>query len=401
MSETEYVQPAIDVGFTTPMVDATAPPEDERPTFESNVDGLQDAAAENFLADETLPEPEPVIYTQRGGDHDGKPAPANQSVTAEQAARNLADYRNSKEAAKEQQTDALAASAIDVLREQRLAPVEQTQEPQQQSAPQQPEPQAVADEQLPPGIDPELARTLQENPRLREALHTEVQQIEAAKQTYLQGLHQNAVMASAAFFSSYPELNGLNQDQLKGAIAAIAHQNPQRASEIVSHIERTNATAAAWQQAYDAQYQQATEKYKADWAKFAQTEDAKFEKLAPEMADRQSSQRLADATVSTLRGVGFSNEDLQKAWNGDASISLRDHRAQLLLRKAALYDSAQAAASQKVVRDIPKVQRPGVSGFRADEHSASELATLSNRLRQTGNWKDAAKFLAARRANNR
>ena len=399
MSDTEYVQPAIDVGFTRPMVDATAPPEEEKSTFESNADGLKDAAAE--IAEDNTQEPEPVIYKQHGGDHHGEPAAADESVSAEQAARNLADWRNQKATAKEQQSDALTAEVIDAVRAERFGQVQQPQAQQQaQPEQQQPQIQPQAAEQLPEGIDPELAKVL-ENPKVREALQSEVAQIHAAQKTYMDGLHQNAVTASAALFSAYPELNGLNQDQLRGAIAAIAHQNPQRASEIVSHIERTQATVAQWQQAQAAQYQQQYADYKTQFTNYAQAEDKKFESLAPEMADRQSSQRLADATVSTLRGVGFSNEDLQRAWNGEASISLRDHRAQLLLRKAALYDAAMAGAPQKVARQIPTVQRPGVSGTRSDDYSAHELSDLSRRLGQTGNLKDATKLLLARRANGR
>src|SRR5689334_12735615 len=115
--EEEYVQPPIDAGTSVPMVDATAPPDEERQTFGSDIDGLSLAAEERQALRESENKPiKPIIYKQVGGDHDGEPAPANQTVSAEQAARNLADYRTAIEAQKEQQTDQITAEAIDQVR---------------------------------------------------------------------------------------------------------------------------------------------------------------------------------------------------------------------------------------------------------------------------------------------
>src|SRR4029077_16063990 len=97
------------------------------------------------------------------------------------------------------------------------------------------------------------------------------------------------------------------------------------------------------------------------------------------------SKKLSEAAVSTLKNLGFSDSDLARAWTGDASISLRDHRAQVLLAKAALYDQAQAGLRNANRAPATPVQRPGVSGARADEYDSSQLSDLSRRLGQTGN----------------
>jgi hypothetical protein len=68
---------------------------------------------------------------------------------------------------------------------------------------------------------------------------------------------------------------------------------------------------------------------------------------------------------------------------GNAGVPLRDHRVQLLIRKAALYDQAIARAKQVTKAPIPQVQRPGTVRPRgaADEQQISriqqELATAS------------------------
>ena len=142
-----------------------------------------------------------------------------------------------------------------------------------------------------------------------------------------------------------------------------------------------------------AQNQQAQEQYQRDFAKFAADEDTKFDKAMPAV-DKE----LSAAAVTTLRNVGFSDADLRRAYHGEASISLRDHRAQLLVAKAALYDRAIAETPQKRSRSVPPVTRPGTSGEHHDDYSSNQISELSQKLSRSGNLKDAARLLAARRA---
>jgi hypothetical protein len=154
-----------------------------------------------------------------------------------------------------------------------------------------------------------------------------------------------------------------------------------------------------WQDAQAAQNEQAQRHYQQQFAEYARAEDAKAEQLMPELTNKEASKRIGEAAVNMLRNVGFSDHDVRRAYNGEATVSLRDHRVQILLAKAARYDAAMADAPEKVARNIPTVQRPGVSGSRADEFDQSQLSDLSRRLGQTGNVKDAARLVAARRAN--
>jgi hypothetical protein len=207
MSDTEeYVQPPINVGFTTPMVLTNEPPKDEPTPIESSPEALHEAAKE--LVDNG-PEADVITFrdVQTGG-----PKPASETLSAEDAAKELASYRIANEDVREAQSDQATRELIDHIQGNAANPDLQPQA--QQPEPQQPEAQPV---QIPDGIDPEITRAVEQSPKLREALAHEVQQIEAAKQSYEQGLHANARASAAALFASYPELVGLTQEQLPGA----------------------------------------------------------------------------------------------------------------------------------------------------------------------------------------
>src|SRR5262249_26436847 len=68
------------------------------------------------------------------------------------------------------------------------------------------------------------------------------------------------------------------------------------------------------------------------WSAFARDEDLRFLEKAPEFSDTKV---MADATQNAgelLKDLGFTDAELGLLWNGQAAISLRDHRMQLLLR---------------------------------------------------------------------
>jgi len=153
--------------------------------------------------------------------------------------------------------------------------------------------------------------------------------------------------------------------------------------------------AAVTQEVTASQERQAQE-YKTKWAEFASKEDAKFIELAPEMADKEKATKVADASVALLKDLGFSDQDLGKLWNGEASLSLRDHRAQLLIRDAARYREAQKAVKAPV-KAVPQVQRPGVAKPKGADDDL-RIKHLSDKLESSGSWKDAAELLIAQRS---
>lgn len=153
------------------------------------------------------------------------------------------------------------------------------------------------------------------------------------------------------------------------------------------------------QQAQQVQQQQQVQ-YREQWTKFATDEDAKFIEAAPEMADEGRARKVADASLNLLKDIGFSDQDLSRLWNGEASLSLRDHRAQLLIRDAVRYREAQQAARTKAVKPVPVVQRPGSPAARVPEQDI-RIQQLDQQFDRKPDWKNAAELLIAQRAARR
>ena len=141
--------------------------------------------------------------------------------------------------------------------------------------------------------------------------------------------------------------------------------------------------------------------HEAQWAEFASKEDQLLLDKAPELADKARQQKIADSAVSVLEDVGFSKEDLAKAWNGKQAVSLRDHRLQLLILDAIKYREAKTNAAKPAPKPVPPVQRPGTSKP-ATNSVDDEIATLTRRVSQTGSIKDmtALQLAKMKRAAN-
>jgi hypothetical protein len=221
----------------------------------------------------------------------GEKIPENQTLEAEQAARDLNLVRNWEATAAQPDLDRVQ-NAVDNMRQafpQRELPadfipqLEQAAEQakQQQSQPQEQQPQVDAQpqqQQPTDGVDPEIAAALQ-NPKIRAALEAEVQSAEAARVQYAQATAQAAQLAGASLLASFPELANVPTNQLQTAIQVIGARDPQRAQAINAQLERTQALYAASVQAQNAQAQIQAQRAAVQEAQLRQQiaqEDAKF-----------------------------------------------------------------------------------------------------------------------------
>jgi len=153
--------------------------------------------------------------------------------------------------------------------------------------------------------------------------------------------------------------------------------------------------AAVHQEMITSQQRQEAE-HTQQWRDFATKEDSLFAEKVPEIADPEKGPKLRDAAVSVLRDLGFSNDELTKAWNGQEKLSLRDHRFQQILVDAVKYREAKTKAKTQPKPVPPVAQRPGVS--RGPNVAAEEaVKALEQKLDKTGSAKDAARLLIARR----
>ena len=132
------------------------------------------------------------------------------------------------------------------------------------------------------------------------------------------------------------------------------------------------------------------------WFEFATRQDALFVEHIPEAANSAKAAKLQQAAVAVLKDIGFTDEELGDLWTGRAPLRLRDHRMQLLVLDATRYRQAQQKARDAVAKPIPPVQRPGVAQPRGAALDAA-LQALNKQLETSGNLKDAAALIAARR----
>ena len=221
----------------------------------------------------------------------------------------------------------------------------------------------------------------------RKAVEAERQQITQARQQYEAALPALLQQLYEAQAGAFPDI------KTQADVEKLAREDWPRYAQWDAHQKKIAATQQQNEAAKQRQYQD----YQAQWGRFAKDEDAKFMERAPEMANKETADKVAKGAVSLLEDMGFSQDDLGKLWSGQASVSLRDHRLQLIIRDALRYREAKAAVPKaKVAAVAPTVQRPGSPVERVRDTDRA-LSAMDKKLDSTGSWKDGAELLLARR----
>lgn len=222
----------------------------------------------------------------------------------------------------------------------------------------------------------------------RKAIEAERQQAERVRQDYeakLPALLQTLQETQAGKFADI---------KTQADVVKLAQDDPFRYAEWDAHQKQI---AAIHYEVSASQERQANE-WRDRWVKFAEREDQLTSERIPELADPVKKAKVQEGAISYLKEIGFQESELSSAWNGQASLSLRDHRLQGMIRDAVKYREGQAAAKKAIaVKPLPPVQKPGVAAPRGAIETAT-IKNLSAKLDQTGSIKDAAALLRARRA---
>lgn len=233
-----------------------------------------------------------------------------------------------------------------------------------------------------------LRRGQNELAEQRKAVEAERLRIDQARQQYDQTLPQLLQAIRDAQSGEFADIKS------QADIDKLASEDWPRFAKYQAHLMKVANLEHEVKQAQERQ----TNEFRNKWSEFASKEDALFIEKAPEMADKEKATKVADASVALLKDIGFSETDLAKLWNGEASLSLRDHRAQLLIRDAARYRAAQVEAPKKIaVKPVPPVQKPGTAPARGQEQE-DRIRNLEKQLERSGSQKDATALLLARRA---
>jgi hypothetical protein len=350
------------------------------------------------------------------------PKDAPEQMTTTQAARMLAGLRHTRN--KEQGTppDTVKEITVEATPSQsETAPaVEDAAPAEGQPSGETTEAQAEPAEELPP-IEPPRSWKAEEKERFS-SLPRETQAYIAERETErdreirrsqneaaekLKGLtakEQAAEQARLQYEAALPQLLQSLHSQQAGEFADI---------KTLADVERlaredwprylqwdvSQKKLASVQQEFLAAQQRQQQEQAQKFAEYARREDDLFTEKVPDMADEAKSARLKTAALATLKDIGFEEAELANAWNSQGSLSLRDHRVQLLIRDATMWREAQSKARAAVTKPVPPVQRPGAAQARNTGVHA-EIANLTKQL-ETANGmnqaKIAAKIVALRR----
>ena len=361
-------------------------PEPAEPsTYGPGIEGVREAA--NDLSRERQPpdsdEPVERFLEWKSGPKAGQRVDLkaeHMSLTAETAAKTLSEVHRTEDAIEAHTNLSELAREVDLARSQLAgqpppdAPVADATTAQPAEAP-QPE----YGEQ-PSGLDPEVSAALQ-NPKVRAAIEASVAPAEQARQQYAAATAQVAGMLVAELAADLPEIIGLPPEQRMVGLQILQKQQPERYAAFEAKAARIQQVVNAQLQNNAFEAHQRQEQYK-QWAK---AQDKALEAKVPEIAN-DSDMKVSRAALKSLKDVGYTEEELAAAWNGQP-FSMRDHRAQLLIWKASRYDQIQATAHANPASrgNIPAVQRPGIAPS-PGERSAVDLSELRNEFKKaTGN----------------
>jgi hypothetical protein len=157
------------------------------------------------------------------------------------------------------------------------------------------------------------------------------------------------------------------------------------------------AVASEARAAQDRQTNEAQSRY----AAFAREQDKLFLERNPEFADQAKASDLQKAAIKTLKTAGWTEDDLNRQWNGQEALLLRDTRLQEIIHKAALYDQARAAVKKGIAKPVPPVQRPGVAALAPGRSVQTQMRSIEAAMNQTASSsqgvKLGAELLAAHR----
>jgi hypothetical protein len=387
-----------DVGNYEPMKPANPRPREEllpEETFGADKLGLESAAQEVLArrqpTKDELQAQAPVERAYQKMDT-GERVKSSEAVDPLQAAHDLQLIRDQEKAVELAAVEELLRNQVDGQQTTENLGVAETplQEPIQE------QPQPAVEQQQSGGIDPEVVKLIESNPKLQAALRAELEQRDAYA-AHMQQQAQQAVTAAgqvaiANVLASFPELANVPVGQLETALQVMQANNPERAAAARSHLEHVQRMAAQVEQ----NRQQQVAAQEASFRQFAKQNDDAYDKFVETIAPGRSEEISKNANA-LLTDLGFSKEAVAREWNSNPLF--RSAQGQAILALAAQQWAARKVLPTKLYRQVPTVQRPG-SGqdFIQSSEFEGQREALA-RLDKSGSAKDAARYLSLKRAN--
>lgn len=234
----------------------------------------------------------------------------------------------------------------------------------------------------------EVSRRLQEAAERTKAVEAEVSAAQQAREQYAAAINQVTEQINTVAGSEFADIRSVDD------VNRMANENPDRYNRWTALRERAQVV----QQEQAKLHHQARHEQGARLQAYMAHEDARFLEAAPEFADPRQASELQGQVRSMLVNYGFEPQELGALWNGQP-MSLRDHRAQLLVRDAFRYRQAKArlAANPRTRPRSPPPQKPGSAPMKGEaKHRALDRANKA--LDRTNSREAALQVMKLRRS---
>ena len=219
----------------------------------------------------------------------------------------------------------------------------------------------------------ELSSEKKEMEELHKAYTSEIQQIQAERQQYMENL-EHIIESSSGETSQFTSLDWQDLKDSDPIGYVTKREELRESQEKVQHLKN--------------QRESARQKHAADAEGMRKTlmteEHGKLVSALPEWGDPKKQAKLASDIKSYGLSQGFTDEELG---------SLIDHRSVLVLVKALEYDKMQSSdVKSKKLKNKPKVIRSG-KGRSSSQAEKGKRTAQMKRLRGTGHIDDASALL--------
>jgi hypothetical protein len=211
-------------------------------------------------------------------------------------------------------------------------------------------------------------------PHVKQAVDKLTGEAETVKQTYSQAAEIAQDFARASFIEYFPEIAALPLDQWEGALALMSQRQPDRFQKAVGTLQRVSQLQVARQQ----EDQQRAQRQQAEFAKYAQAENARFETMTK--GESKETMRSAEKEIpAMLAEYGANPGQFLEAIS--AQTTFPRAAAERIMLDAAKYRLMQKATKSVATKPLPPVQRPGVSSAVRNDSVSSRLSTLEKQFK--------------------
>ena len=375
--------------------------EEDRETIGSGNASLREAAAQRAEAPG-----EAIVRGYTGPD--GKPAAPNEAVTLARASRDYASATALEKLVAEAETSKALAERVDALRAEAQAddpdaaelygfepPRTQADEPvpgDKEAGKGGNEPSGVGADPAASSLDSELEKALQ-HPQVRHAIEQQLGEAEKVRQTYLDGLAAATQVAQVSFLSQFPELAGIAQENLPGALEQLSREDPAKFERVRAMITTTEHLFAQQR----AENIRQVELNRQSFEGYARSEDARFDAMM-KGEPRATRAAVGAEILASAKASGVEPAELSRLFSSEPLM--RNAVFQRMMYDAGKYRLMMKAKDAAAARSLPPVVRPGIARSPAEREQA-DLRTLSAKLSSSGDIKDAVALYHARKSSRR